>query len=864
MSKPLPSSLPSRLPITPILPDIQAGLAAHDNLVLQAEPGAGKSTAVPLELLKASWLAGRKVLLLEPRRLAVKSIAYYLAEQLGETVGQRIGYQIRNERRVSRETQLEIVTEGILTRRLQQDPELSDVALVIFDEFHERSLHADLALSLCLDVQAALRDDLKLLVMSATIDMDAVQRLLAANGASVTQTQAPGRTYPVSEHYLSKPLASMHLRDLLPALNQQIRQAWQETEKDILVFLAGQGEIRRVQERLEEAPLTNTVVCPLYGALKPEEQEKALVPDAQGRRKVVLATNIAETSLTIDGIGAVVDSGLSRKALYDVSSGMTALTTQRISKASAEQRKGRAGRLSAGRVYRLWTESQQVQLADFDPPEIEQADLSALCLELAIWGLHTPAELNWMTPPPKPHFDAAQALLNALNLLTDTGQVTDWGRKAAEFGWSPRLAVMCLRAESVCDLSPHQARTLATDLAVVLSERDVLQTRDNADLIQRVLALQAYRQERAAAKKAYPIQVSAMEQALKNARSALKKLDEASACEPLTLAELQAECGKLVALAYPDRVAKRRGTQGARFQMSNGKGAVLPEFDPMAPSDWLAVAQLDGQRQDGRIYLAAPLALDDIEDVFAEQIEDRLYLGLNKAKGELSAVQQRWLHRLLLSEKPLKNPDPDTLQKALLALLAEDLSYLPWRENTQAWLKRVNWLAGFDSDGETAFPNFDQAWLKAHLGDWLAPYMNGVTTIKGLQSLDLLMLLQSQLTYDQQQALAQQAPTHYTTPAGHRVAIDYGGASPKVSVILQEMFGELTSPRLAWGQVPLTFELLSPARRPIQVTSDLANFWRTSYFEVVKDMKGRYPKHRWPDKPLDEKPGRSVKSKPAK
>ncbi len=851
------------LPIIPILPAIRQGLAEHDNLVLQAEPGAGKSTAVPLELLKSPWLNGRKVLLLEPRRLAVKSIAYYLSEQLGETVGQRVGYQIRNERRVSRETQLEIVTEGILTRRLQQDPELSDVALVIFDEFHERSLHADLALSLCLDVQAALRDDLKLLVMSATIDLDAVQSLLAANGASVAQAQAPGRTYPVSEHYLPKPLASMHFREVLPALIQQIRQAWQETEKDILVFLAGQGEIRRVQERLEETPWPNTVIRPLYGALKPEEQELALVPDADGRRKVVLATNIAETSLTIDGISAVVDSGLSRKALYDVSSGMTALTTQRVSEASAEQRKGRAGRLSAGRVYRLWTESQQLQLADFDPPEIEQADLSAVCLELAIWGIHNPADLNWMTPPPKAHFDAAQALLMALDLLTDTGQVTDWGRKAAEFGWSPRLAVMCLKAESVCDLSPHQAKTLATDLAAVLSERDVLQTRDDADLIQRVLALQAYRQNRSSACQAYSVQRSAMEQALKNARSALKKLDESSPCQPLSLAALQAECGKLVALAYPDRVAKRRGTQGARFQMSNGKGAVLAEFDPLAQQDWLAVAQLDGQRQDGRIYLAAPLALTDIEGLFAEQIEERPYLGLNKSKGELAAVQQRWLQKLLLSEKPLNNPDTATMQAALLGLLADDLSLLPWRENTQAWLKRVNWLAGFDSDHETPFPNFDQAWLKAHLDDWLAPYLNGVTTIKGLQSLDVLMLLQSQLTYEQQQVLAQQAPTHYTTPSGHRVRIDYSGASPKVSVILQEMFGELTSPMLAWGQVPLTFELLSPARRPIQVTSDLANFWQTSYFEVAKDMKGRYPKHRWPDKPLEEKPGRSVKSKPA-
>lgn len=880
----------SELPIHPFLLDIHRALNDASSLVLQAEPGAGKSTVLPLSLLQSkakggnslAWLHGQKIILLEPRRLAAKSIAVFLAAQLNESVGQTVGYQIRHDRKVSAATRLEIVTEGVLTRRLQRDPELKGVGLLIFDEFHERSIHADLALSLALDVQGALREDLKLLVMSATIDAASVKRLLQANGARVAALQVPGRCYPVSEHYLTKPITRTFGQELLSALVKQIRQAWQDTRADILVFLPGQGEIQRLQERLEEAlngsawggtpsgvtksSRVQAVIRPLFGALSAELQALALMPDAQGRRKIVLTTNIAETSLTIDGIGAVVDAGLQRKAIYDVASGMTALTTLRISKAAAEQRKGRAGRLSAGRVYRLWTATQQAALNDYDPPEIQQVDLADLCLELANWGVQLPEALHWLTPPPKPAFHAAQTLLKQLGLLNASGQITELGQLASMFGSSPRLAAMCLQAKGGNDVSSLALQTLATDLAAIVSERDILHLRDDADLIKRVLALQSYRSNAKAALSNYPIRVSAMQKAVKNARAMLKNLGEMKPSASLDLSQLQSLCGRLVALAFPDRVARRKPeAKGiAPFQMTNGKNAVLAAGDPLCNESWLAIASLDGQRQDGRIFLAAPLTEEAVKMVFSDQIETRPYLGLNKHKTDLVAVEQCWLQNLCLSETPLVKPDPPTYQRALLSLLAKDLSYLPWTEKTQAWLERQNWLARQLHDGsnamlEKSFPVFDQAWLKAALEDWLAPYLTDVTSLKALQRLDLVHLLQNSLSYEQQQILTQQAPTHYTTPSGQRVRIDYSGTHPKVSVILQWMFGEVSSPKLAWGQVPLTFELLSPARRPIQVTRDLANFWQTSYFEVVKDMKGRYPKHRWPEKPLEERPGTSVK-----
>lgn len=839
------------LPISPLLAQIVSTLAERPGLVLQAEPGAGKSTAVPLALLKADWLAGKKILMLEPRRLAVRSIAGYLARQLGEKVGQTIGYQIRNERKVSALTRLEIVTEGILTRRLQSDPALSDVALVIFDEFHERSIHADLALTLCLDVQAGLRDDLKLLVMSATIDTAAVSAFL--NHAPVLCSQ--GRGFAVTTHYLPQPLTSPHPNDWLPLLKQRIHQALQTARQDVLVFLPGQAEIKRMQSLLQQDVFAGLLICPLYGQLSPEQQEMALVPDPLGRRKIILATNIAETSLTIEGVDAVVDSGWARKAMYDVSSGMTRLVTQRISQASADQRQGRAGRVMAGVCYRLWSAGQQQQLSPFEAEEITQSDLSDVCLELALWGVNSPDELRWLTPPPPAHYASAKRLLQQLGLLNDKGGLTELGRSAQGLGLNPRLARMLLSVQG----ESAGLQTLALDLAALLAEGDILRGEQDADLIKRLLVLQAYRQNRQQAKQDDVIQTAAIEQALKNADNWRKQL---SFLPPvaLSLAQMQTDGGALVALAFPDRIAQRRRGEAPRYLMTNGKGAVLRNEDALRNQAWLAVASLDGQRQEGRIYLAAPLDLATIEQTFVSQIEAKIGLRFDAKKRELIASEQRRLGRLVLSEQPTEAITPSQFQAALLEGVANQLDLLPWTEAALDYLARLRWLAELSHCAGLDWPSYDQAWLSANIETWLAPYLSGINSIKALQKLDMLAIVQGLLDYESQCLLEREAPKYYHAPSDKKVVIDYSQAkTAKVSLALQEVFGQLTSPRLAWGQVALTFELLSPARRPIQTTADLAHFWQTSYFEVIKEMKGRYPRHRWPDKPLEEKPGRSIK-----
>ncbi|WP_373020194.1 ATP-dependent helicase HrpB [Thiomicrorhabdus sp.] len=852
----------NNLPISPLLSEIVSTVASSSNVVLQADPGAGKSTAVPLAVLLSDWFqseqnADKKIIMLEPRRLAVRSIARYLAKQLGEKVGERVGYQVRNEKVVSEKTRLEIVTEGILTRRLQSDPELGDVALVIFDEFHERSIHADLALTLCLDSQSALNEELKMLVMSATIDTEAVSKFL--DGAPVIRSE--GRAYPVATHYLPQTLPSnaKFKWDVLPLLKGSVMQALQQSEKDMLVFLAGQGEIKQTQQALQESLNENEFsVLPLYGGLKPEQQDQAIQPDPQGRRKIVLTTNIAETSLTIEGIDCVVDSGFARKLFYDVNSGMSRLQIQRISAASAEQRKGRAGRLYAGVCYRLWSESQQAQLSPFEVEEILVTDLSDLCLELAQWGVQDVKSLRWLTEPPAAHFQQAQQLLAQLDLLNDKGQITRLGEQAMTFACSPRLAKLLLADKKT---QSEQITRLACDVAALLSERDVLQDRDSgADLTIRVLALQAYRQDRNRAKRDYPILISAMEQALLNSRNWQRQLGLNGKTEEYDSAFLQNEVGKLVAQAFPDRVAlQRKG--GHRYLLANGRGATLEESDPLSRESCLAVANIDGQAREGRVFLAAPLDKNEIETLFAGHIDEGAVYQYDEARNEVIGSVQRRYQALVLAEERLQEKDEAALQQCLLETVkAKKLSLLPWNETNQAWLNRVRWLASQDGASEKGLPDFSDVWLLDNLEEWLGPYLAGVGSVKALKKIDLLPILQAQLPYEMQQALEQEAPKYYVAPSGKKVAVRYAvGQNPTVSVQLQELFGELASPRLAWGSVPLTFELLSPARRPIQVTSDLENFWKSSYFEVAKEMRGRYPKHRWPEEPLLEKAGRSIK-----
>lgn len=835
------------LPITPFLPKLIEGFHQHSNLVLQAEPGAGKSTLVPLALLASETFANQTILLLEPRRLAVRTLATYLAQQLGQKVGQTIGYHVRNERRVSAQTRLEIVTEGILTRRLQQDAELPGVGLIIFDEFHERSIHADLALSLCLDVQSVLRPELKLLVMSATIETAAVSQFLK----QAPVLAVPGRAFEVKTLYAPQPVKNSRFEDWgLPCI-QLIEKALQNSYQDVLVFLPGQAEIKRLQSQLEAKNWPGLVVFPLYGSLPVADQELAILPDSNGRRKLVLATNIAETSLTIEGIDAVVDAGWERKAVYDVSSGMTRLMTLPCSKASADQRRGRAGRLGPGVCYRLMSESQFQQRADYDTEEINRTDLTQLCMALAQWGVNELEALDWLTIPPLAHFRAAQELLQSLDMLLENGHLSEIGQQAVEWSIEPRLARILIFAQT----QSAEVQQLACDLVALLTEVEVLQSPNEVDITDRLLAIENARNGLSSAQSPLKIRHHVMRQVLKTAKRL--RQDMAIPSSQLDFDLIQSQMAKLLAIGFPDRIAQCRSHKSGRYRLANGKGAMLPQQDSLIQHPWLVVPALDGQRQSARIYLAAPLNVAELEQLFESKIVCEASLDYDSAKETLSAKQRCRLGALILSETLLPKPSLAEFQQALPVLLSKHPSLLNWSDKTMAWLKRVRWLARYQPD----WPDFDQAWLKSHYSIWLLPYLDNVQSLKALKSVNLLPLLQAQLSYEQQQLLDQQAPSAYTAPSGQSVPIDYEQHPPRVSIQLQEVFGEQTSPKLAGGQVPLTFELLSPARRPIQTTADLAGFWQSSYFEVIKDMKGRYPKHRWPDNPLEAVAGRSIKKR---
>jgi len=850
------------LPITPYLPQILQALHQQDVLVLQADPGAGKSTAVPLYLLE-NWVnkSGKqsgKILMLEPRRLAAKSIATYLAKQLSEHVGQTVGYQVRNESKVSKHTSLEIITEGILTSRIQNDPELTGVSLVIFDEFHERSIHADLGLSLCKDIRAAYNESLKLLVMSATINTQKISAFL--NNAPVIESE--GRCFPVSTQYLTRPVKSSYANDWLPELMTLIHTALQETQGDVLVFLPGLGEIKRCENALQQLDKVHFFVLPLYGALKAEQQQQALQKDKTGRQKVVLATNIAETSLTIENISAVVDSGFERVSTYDVTSGMSRLQTQRISLASANQRKGRAGRVQAGHCYRLWTESQQQALKPFAAEEITTTDLTALQLSLVQWGVKDHLELDWLTIPPQAHIDAAKNLLQRLELLNTQNELTKKGQKAVKIGLEPRFSALLVSLENESD----SIKSMACDLVAVLTDSHFLHAPEDADLITRLQALQSYRQNRQQAQKQYRIKPATAEQVLMNARKLGHVLNiNLNEKQPFlhSLSDLQRFLGQLVAQIYPDRIAKRRGsnTIDNRYLLSNGKGAVLPELNELKNSDWLAVADLDGQRSDGRIYLATAIELQTLQNTIG--FETTAQYRYNAQSQKIVGKQQTKLGAILISETELAKPDKTQLKVCLKqAIIDSDLSLLTWPKSLNNWLNKVRWLALQNPQQTHDWPDFTLPGLVNSLEDWLLPYIESIDSIQALKRLDIIPLIQARLPYECMPVIETQAPTFYETPSGKKIKIDYSGQLPKVSVVLQEMFGELSSPKLAWGKINLAFELLSPAQRPIQTTSDLHHFWQNSYFEVAKEMRGRYPKHRWPEKPLQEKAGRSIKRKP--
>ena len=803
----------STLPITQALPALKAALTSHRSAVLEAPPGAGKTTLVPLALLDEPWVRGKKILMLEPRRIAARAAAARMADLLGEQTGETVGYRVRQDSRVGPKTRIEVLTEALLTRRLQSDPELKDVALVIFDEFHERSLNADLGLALALETQTALNDDLKILVMSATLDGARVAKLL--NNAPAVRSE--GRLFPIETHY-----APHHANTRLEQhATNAILRALEETAGGILVFLPGEGEIRSVERLLSAQDLHGAILSPLYGALAPEVQDRAIRPLADGKRKIVLATAIAETSLTIEDVRIVIDCGLQRLARYNPATGMTQLVTNRVSLASADQRRGRAGRVAPGICYRLWDEAETRALAPYTPPEILTSDLAPFALELAGWGERDASRLRLLDAPPSGTFAEAQELLRELDAIDATNAITPHGRSCLAFGAHPRLAHMMLRARDAT----------ACALAAILGERDVIRSRD-ADLRTR-------------------LEIFAGDRDVSSDRGALARAREQARAwrRTLNLKDTSVEpnaAGRLTALAYPERIAKRRGP--GSFRLANGRGAILPQTDPLAAQDYLAVAALDDAGANARIHQAAPLLLADIEDLFAAHIENQQIVEWSSRENAVSAREERKLYALTLSERPLKKPDPTKIAAAVIAGIRElGLGALPWTPELETLRARVNFLARIDP--QATWPGLSDTALLGTLEHWLQPFLGQVTRASDFPRLDLEAALNAHFDWEAKKRLDAMAPTHITVPSGSHIRIDYSTDAPFLAVRLQEMFGLADTPAIAGGRVPLTLHLLSPARRPVQVTRDLKSFWAHGYPQVKRDLKGRYPKHHWPDDP---------------
>lgn len=833
-----------QLPINGVLPSLCEVLAGAPAAVLAAPPGSGKTTIAPLELIRQDWLKGQSILLLEPRRLAARAAAMRMAELLGEPVGETVGYRVRFDSKVSQATRIEVVTEGILTRRLQQDPGLEGVGLVIFDEFHERSLQADLGLALCLDIQRGLREELRLLVMSATLDTGAVAGLLG-DAPVIT---GEGQSYPVELCYLDKPAEGR-----IPEVALRgVRRALAEQHGDILVFLPGGGEIRRLAELLApELEGAGIDLCPLYGDLSREAQDWAIRPHPDGRRRVVLATAIAETSLTIEGITTVVDSGWSRLPSFDPNSGLTRLETLRVSRAAADQRAGRAGRLGPGFCYRLWTLGEQERLRPHTPPEIQDADLAPLALELAQWGVPDPAELRWLDPPPVGAFAQASELLQTLEALDGHGRITPTGRRMVTQAVHPRLAhMLAVAAER------GQGR-LAADLAALVSERDLLpripgQPRP-VDIEERLRLLQLWCDEGKGAARNAGTDLAACGRVAQASRQ-LRPRDEGQG-EALSI-------GALLATAYPDRVAKRRGSDTESYQLASGRGARLPEGDTLGGSEYLVAAQLDAGKREGRIFLAAPVMLQELREQLGHQIVHRSVVHWDSRSESVIAQDEERLGALLLDRRPLETADPEILCHAMLEGIRQmGIDCLPWNEAARSWQARVCAIRHWQPEGD--WPDLSDAALLAELDSWLSPWLNGISRRSHLQRLDLAAILRSRLDWQQQQLLDELAPTHIQVPSGSRKRLEYRpGEPPILAVRLQEMFGLAETPTVCRGQVPVMLHLLSPAQRPIQVTQDLRGFWERTYAEVKKELKGRYPKHHWPDDPWAAQP--TARAKPRK
>ncbi|PPD44268.1 MAG: ATP-dependent helicase HrpB [Methylocystis sp.] len=845
------------LPIDAVLPDIQAALAASPNLVIVAPPGAGKTTRVPLALMSADWAKGGKLILLEPRRLAARAAANRMAATLGEQMGETVGLRMRLESKVSAKTRIEVVTEGVFARMILDDPSLEGVAGVLFDEYHERSLDADLGLALALDAQSGLRDDLRLIAMSATLDGARVSALMGEAPTVISE----GRAFDVETRHLGRD-PNERLDD---AMTRAVLRALREETGSVLAFLPGQGEIMRVASRLAEARLEGVEIAPLYGALDKGEQDRAISPAPKGRRKVVLATSIAETSLTIEGVRVVVDSGLSRVQLYEPDLGLSRLETVRAARASVDQRRGRAGRTEPGVCYRLWDEPQTASLPAFAAPEILAADLSSLALDLAAWGVSDPGQLKWLDPPPAPAWKEATALDRDLGALGADGRLTEGGRALRALPLPPRLARMVLEA------ARRGEAARAAELAMLLSERGL--GGNDADLSHRLDRLQGDGSKRARDAKRLAANWARLAKAAspppqpspaaREREQAAAFIESADRERPLSRASGGGvgrgfSDGALIALAFPDRLAKSRGGKGD-FLMANGRAASLPIEDPLSRAPFLAVAELTGRAAQARILAACALSPEEVEDIAGERIEAREESVFDPASESLRRRRFRRLGAIRLSEQNLPVEASEESAAALArGIAAIGVSRLRWTKGQTQLRDRVAFLRR--AEGEE-WPDLSDAALATSVEDWLAPYILGRARVDDIAPGDLDAALAHLLPYELMRRLDAEAPSHFETPAGSRHALDYAAPNgPLLSVRVQELYGLSKHPTLARGRAPLTLELLSPAHRPIQTTRDLPSFWTGSWNDVKKEMKGRYPRHLWPDDPAGAAP--TTRAKP--
>ncbi|MCA1383178.1 ATP-dependent helicase HrpB [Bradyrhizobium sp. BRP23] len=820
----MPRSFDTPLPIDAVLDDLSRTLEASNAAVLVAPPGAGKTTRVPLALLDAPWAKDKKVIVLEPRRIAARASADRMAKSLGERAGETVGYRVRFGSKISRATRIEVVTEGIFTRQILDDPELTGVAAILFDEFHERSLDADMGLALARDAQTGLREDLRILVMSATLDGARVARLLG--DAPVVESE--GRAFPVETRYLGRKADAPIERQMADAIASALRA----DSGSVLAFLPGAAEIRRTQNFLSERVQDASVeIVPLFGALDAAVQDRAIAPAPKGTRKVVLATSIAETSLTIEGVRIVVDSGLARVPRYEPDIGLTRLETVRASRAAVDQRRGRAGRTEPGVCYRLWDEPQTASLAPYTQPEILSADLSSLVLDLAQWGVSDPAALSFLDPPPQPAWKEAKSLLSELNALDGDGRITAEGKSLRALALPPRLARM------IVDSHRAGEGQAAAEIAAIITERGL--GGDSVDLEHRRDQFHRDRSPRAA-----------------SARDLAHRWASQVAASEKVAQQEDLSTGLMLAYAFPDRVARTRGN--GSFVLANGRGASVEQTSSLARAPYIAIGEMTGTAASGRILLAAQITEDEIEQHFAEHIETADEISFDRGAMALRARRKRVLHAITLSEATLSvSPSEETARIFADGLIAAGLDRLPWSKAAKQWRDRVMFLRKAEGD---SWPDLSDDGLIARRDDWLVPALSDKIALKDISAGDLSDALMALLPWEMRTRLDREAPTHFEAPTGTMLAIDYEAEQgPTIAVRLQELFGLNTHPSIAAGKVPLVLELLSPAQRPVQVTRDLPGFWRGSYAAVRSDLRGRYPRHPWPDDPASAVPTRRAK-----